>query len=143
MRVVRVGPLPEGALEAAAEFHARVLPQVLGALAPPRNGEGDHPQGGGGVRSASPDIEGMPRPPVPLHHPVGGPPPPAGEALALIFPPAPYDHRGWRLAAVQDLARAAGPARVNAIAGDDEAAIAETLAYLERAPGVTGQLLAV
>jgi hypothetical protein len=99
MRAVRVGPLPEGALEAAAEFHAKVVP----ALIPP------HP----------------------------------GEDLVLIFPPGPYDHRGWRLAAVQDLARAAAPARINAIAGDNESAIAETLAYLEHAPGVTGQLFAV
>jgi hypothetical protein len=44
---------------------------------------------------------------------------------------------------VQDLARAAAPARVNGIVGEDEAAIAETLAFLETAPGVTGQLLAV
>lgn len=65
------------------------------------------------------------------------------DALAMIFPPAPYDHRAWRLAAVQDLAREAAPRRVNAIAGADEAAIAETLAWLEQAPGVTGQLLAV
>jgi hypothetical protein len=65
------------------------------------------------------------------------------DALALVFAPAPYDHRGWRLAAVQDLAREAAPRRVNAIAGADEAAIAESLAWLEQAPGVTGQLLAV
>lgn len=99
MRVVRVGSLPEGALDAAIEFHAKALPELL--------------------------------------------PPHPGEDLVLVFTPASRDHRGWRLAAVQDLARAAAPARVNAIAGDDEAAIAETLAYLERAPGVTGQLLAV
>ena len=98
MRVVRVGALPEGAVDAAAEFYAKVLP-----LIPP------HP----------------------------------GEDIMIIFVPAPYDHRGWRVAAVQDLARAAAPARVNAIVGDDETAIDETLAYLERAPGVTGQLLAV
>jgi hypothetical protein len=65
------------------------------------------------------------------------------EALALVFPPAPYDHRGWRLAAVQDLAREAAPKRVNAVAGDDEQAVAKTLAWLEQAPGITGQLLAV
>ena len=100
MRVVRVGALPEGALEAAAEFHSKVLP-----LIPPQNGE--------------------------------------GEDLVLIFPPAPYDHRGWRLAAVQDLARAAAPKRVNGVVGDDETAIAEALAYLASAPGITGQLLAV
>jgi hypothetical protein len=98
MRVVRVGPLPDGALEAAAEFHGRVV-----AMVPLRS----------------------------------------GEDIVLVFPPAPYDHRAWRLAAVQDLARAAAPDRVNGIVGDDETAIAEALAYLESAPGVTGQLLAV
>ena len=70
-------------------------------------------------------------------------PPGNGEDLVLIFPPASHDHRSWRLAAVQDLARAASPSRVNAIVGDDETAIAEALAYLETAPGITGQLLAV
>ena len=99
MRTIRVGPLPERALEAAAQFHARVLPELI-----------------------------RPR---------------ADEDLVLIFEPAPYDHRGWRLAAVQDLARAAAPARVNGVAGDREAAIAQALAYLAHAPGVTGQLLAV
>lgn len=64
-------------------------------------------------------------------------------AVALVFRPAPYDHRGWRLAAVQDLAREAAPKRVNAVAGDDEPAMAETLAWLARAPGITGQLLTV
>ena len=29
MPVVRVGPLPAAALEAAAEFHARVLPDIV------------------------------------------------------------------------------------------------------------------
>ena len=29
------------------------------------------------------------------------------DALAVLFAPAPYDHRGWQLAAVQDLAREA------------------------------------
>jgi hypothetical protein len=100
MRVVRVGPLPVSAIEAAAAFHAKVLP---GILAPPR----------------------------------------LGEDLVLIFPPAPYDHRGWRLAAVQDLARLAAPARVNGIAGDDEEVIGKTLAWLGEAPGITGQLLSV
>ena len=66
----------------------------------------------------------------------------AGAALTLLFPPAPYDHRGWRLAAVQDLAREAAPRRVNAIVGDDEAVIERIRAWLETAPGVTGQLLA-
>lgn len=65
----------------------------------------------------------------------------AVQVLTIIFPPAPHDHRGWRLAAVQDLARAHAPRRVNGIAGADEAEISATLAFLERAPGVTGQLL--
>lgn len=67
----------------------------------------------------------------------------AGDDLALVFPTTERDHHGWRLAAVQELAREAAPARVNAIAGDGEQAIAETLAYLANAPGVTGQVLAV
>ena len=63
--------------------------------------------------------------------------------LAILFPPAAQDHHAWRLATVQDLAREAAPARVNAIVGTDEAAITETLAYLAAAPGITGQMLAV
>jgi hypothetical protein len=62
---------------------------------------------------------------------------------AIVFPSAPYDHRGWRLSAVQDLAREAAPRRVNGIAGDDNEAIAAALHWLASAPGVTGQLLAV
>ena len=64
-------------------------------------------------------------------------------ALTLLFPAADHTHRAWRLAAVQELAREAAPKRVNAVTGSDEAAIAETLAFLEAAPGITGQLLAV
>ena len=56
MRVIRVEALPEGSLEAAAEFHAKVLPKVMALLVPPPTGEGDHPQGGGGVRAALPDL---------------------------------------------------------------------------------------
>ena len=70
-------------------------------------------------------------------------PPPWGKDLVLVFPPAPYDHRGWRLAAIQDLAREAAPKRVNAVAGDNEQAIVATLEWLAQAPGITGQLLAV
>lgn len=65
------------------------------------------------------------------------------EAVALIFPEALYDHRGWRLAVVRDLAREAAPKRVNGVVGNDERAVAQTVAWLEQAPGVTGQLLAV
>jgi len=64
-----------------------------------------------------------------------------GENLVLVFAPADHAHRGWRLAAVQQLAREHAPQRVNALAGDEEAAIAAAADYLDRAAGVTGQYL--
>ena len=63
------------------------------------------------------------------------------ECLALIFPPSDHTHRGWRLAAVQALAREHAAARVNAVAGGGAPAQAAALAYLEAAAGVTGQYL--
>jgi hypothetical protein len=66
---------------------------------------------------------------------------PAGEALTLVFAPADHTHRAWRLAAVQGLARRWAPVRVNAVASADEAAILAAEAYLQNAPGVTGQYL--
>lgn len=65
------------------------------------------------------------------------------DALAMVFPAAAYDHRAWRLAAVRNLAREAAPKRVNAVAGDDPDALAAAIDWLARAPGITGQLLAV
>lgn len=66
--------------------------------------------------------------------------PDAGD-LVLVFPPAGAAHRDWRQAALRDLARAAAPAaRVNAVIDGDEAALAQVLAYLADAPGVTGQI---
>nr|WP_232308096.1 hypothetical protein [Tsuneonella dongtanensis] len=59
--------------------------------------------------------------------------------VVIVFEPAGHDHRAWRLAAVQGLAREHAPRRVNAIASDKEAAIAAATDYLGRAPGVTGQ----
>jgi len=70
-------------------------------------------------------------------------PPHARKDLVIVFPAAPFDHRGWRLAAVQDLARASAAQRINAVSGDDERAIEETIAWLATAPGVTGQVLEV
>jgi hypothetical protein len=98
--VLRIDGLPQGALDAAAAFHAAWLPRIRDELA-------------------------------------------SDEALALVFGAAPYDHRGWRLVAVQDLAREAAPTRVNAVVGDDEDALVRMLDWLAQAPGVTGQLLAV
>ena len=67
----------------------------------------------------------------------------AAEALALIFPLATHEHRGWRLAVVQALAREAAPKRVNGVVGDDLPATARTTGWLAEAPGITGQLLEV
>ena len=61
--------------------------------------------------------------------------------VTLLFPPADHTHGGWRAAAVASLARAAAPRRINGVVGDGAEAIAATLAYLEEAPGITGQLL--
>lgn len=63
--------------------------------------------------------------------------------LLLVFPAADYTHRGWRLAAVQMLARAKAPLRVNAVAGGSAASIAAAAEYLARAPGLTGQLISL
>jgi len=63
--------------------------------------------------------------------------------LALVFAPADHTHRGWRLATIQDLARSYAPTRVNAVEGDDEAAIDAAVTYLSSAEGVTGQILPV
>ena len=63
------------------------------------------------------------------------------QALTLVFAPADHTHGAWRLAAVQGLARQHAPGRVNALASDDETAIAAALKYLAAAEGVTGQYL--
>ena len=63
------------------------------------------------------------------------------EAITLLFAPAGYIHHGWRQEAVASLARALAPRRVNAIVGDEPAAIAAALAYLDGAEALTGQLL--
>jgi len=138
-QVLRIEGLPEGALEAVAVFHAEWLAKVPALLDPPRDGEvAARRADGGGSPPALPFYAESPH-----HHASHGPPPRPGEDLVLVFPPAPYDHRGWRLAAVQDLARALAPRRVNGVAGDDERAIEQAVAWLAEAPGVTGQLLAV
>jgi len=64
----------------------------------------------------------------------------ADDHMTLIFAPADHTHRAWRRAAVAEWARAAAPARVNAVAGDDPAALARVAQWLAAAPGVTGQL---
>ena len=61
--------------------------------------------------------------------------------LTIVLETAGHEHRSWRLAAIQELAREVAPHRINAIASCSEAAVAAARAYLERAEGVTGQLL--
>lgn len=61
--------------------------------------------------------------------------------LCVVFAPADHRHSAWRRAAIQELAREAAPGRINAIAGDDEVAVAAAADYLGGAPGVTGQYL--
>ncbi len=97
--LLRVGPLPDDPLAAAADFHARVLPAALAAL------------DGGAL------------------------------LVTLVFDPAGHPHRAWREAAVQTLALARAPARINALASADAAAIAATQAFIAAAPGLTGQYL--
>lgn len=67
----------------------------------------------------------------------------AASDLLLVFPAADHTHLGWRLAAVQMLARAQAPLRINAVAGGTEAAITAAAAYLAEAPGLTGQLISL
>lgn len=103
MELLHLGPLSEDALEAAADFHARLLPSIEMTL-------------------------------------LGG-----ADPLTLVFLPGNreggHDHRAWRLAAVQGLARRFAPSRINAVESDEPKAIAATARWLDGAGGVTGQLL--
>jgi len=101
MALIRVEDLPEEPLEAAAQFHAQVLPLIRAELA----AEADH--------------------------------------LTILFAASGHGHRGWRLAAVQELAREYAPVRVNGIESGEEAAITAAQVFLAGANGVTGQLLAL
>lgn len=61
--------------------------------------------------------------------------------LVLVMPLAGHEHRAWRLAAVQGLARAYAPARANLVESDHPAGIAAACAFLQASPGITGQIL--
>lgn len=99
MELLHLGPLMEDPLQAAADFHSRLLPSIENTL-----GAGANP-------------------------------------LTLVFLPAGYEHKAWRLASVQALARRFAPSRVNAVESDDSTAIEAAARWLSGAPGVTGQLL--
>ena len=64
-----------------------------------------------------------------------------GDVVTLVLPEADHTHRGWRVAALGALARALAPARINAVAGGDAPAQAQAIAFIEQAPGLTGQVL--
>jgi hypothetical protein len=61
--------------------------------------------------------------------------------VTLVLPEADHTHRGWRVAALGALARVLAPARINAVAGGDPHQQARAIAFIEQAPGLTGQLL--
>ncbi|MBB3956005.1 Rossmann fold domain-containing protein [Novosphingobium sediminicola] len=61
--------------------------------------------------------------------------------LVLVMSLAGHEHRAWRLAAVQGLARAYAPARANLVECDEPAGIAAACAFLAASPGITGQIL--
>lgn len=66
----------------------------------------------------------------------------AGDVTVLL-PRADHAHGSWRRAVIQELAREAAPRRVNAVAGSRDADVDAVIAYLESAPGVTGQVFEV
>lgn len=63
------------------------------------------------------------------------------QVVTLVLPEADHTHRGWRVAVLGALARALAPARINAVAGGSAQAQAQAIAFIEGAPGLTGQLL--
>jgi hypothetical protein len=65
------------------------------------------------------------------------------ESTVLVFAPADHSHRGWRLAAVQELARAHAPRRINALVCDAEPGVIAARGLLDVCQGITGQLLAL
>jgi ATP-dependent helicase Lhr and Lhr-like helicase len=69
----------------AGKTLAGFLPTLVD-LIPPRNGEGDHPQDGGGAQSSFPELStsgDLARAPPPSHR--DGPPPPLGEELHTLY----------------------------------------------------------
>ena len=66
-------------------------------------------------------------------------------AIAIVLPPAPHDHRDWRLALARDLAREAAPKRVNIVAGElGDVALRDVVAHRDgtaaRHDGCLGRL---
>ena len=128
MAVLRIGGLPGQPAAAATAFYQQISALLKAsslAEVPARSADG------GGIFAG----QTLSDPPS------GGPPCPVAEPLMLIFEAADHTHTGWRLAAIQSLARERAPQRVNGIGGGSAAATSAALAYLAAAAGVTGQYL--
>ncbi|MFM6950019.1 MAG: Rossmann fold domain-containing protein [Novosphingobium sp.] len=65
------------------------------------------------------------------------------DCLIVAFPDADHTHHAWRLAAVQMLARAIAPRRINGVSGGSGQAIGAAADYFQHAPGLTGQLISL
>jgi hypothetical protein len=72
--------------------------------------------------------------------------------VTIVFATAGHEHRAWRLAAIQELAREAAPqGRVNGVVAEiaevsatvQPGPLRETIEWLQEASGITGQLLAI
>ncbi|UVI38473.1 Rossmann fold domain-containing protein [Qipengyuania spongiae] len=63
----------------------------------------------------------------------------ASDDLMLALDPADHRHRDWRRTIARDLARKHTPRQVNIVSGEDATVFAAFAAYLEAAPGITGQ----
>ena len=100
--IVEATGLAAKPLDAAAQFHAEIVPKIRAALA-------------------------------------------TESALTVLFAPANHSHDAWRKAAIQELAREAAPARVNALVGDpaQNSEQARTLQFLCDSPGITGQVFTI
>ena len=100
--IIAARDLPDRALDAAAQFHAILVPLVRAQA---------------------------------MEHPL----------VVIDFSITDHTHAGWRQAVVGQLARECAPVRVNGVASQADAhePRAEAIAYLSRAPGVTGQILAL
>ena len=61
----------------------------------------------------------------------------------IAFEYADPSHDGWRLAAVQELARESVPSRVNGLVGGISDAMHKAALFIAYAPGVTGQIFTI
>ena len=65
------------------------------------------------------------------------------DILTVQLPAVPETHEQYLRAAMGALARKVAPRRINAISGNDDAAMERAAAWLASAPGITGQYFAV